>query len=288
MKIYNYLLFFLLLVSLGFCVSTGSNSGGSGISIQKKDGFNSFTKRVSTLNVYHIGKKKLGDKSDLILNTLGVSVDGKISEIYGEGIVGGDAITNLAIKLRLKNFELAVQNLVESQISEVSFTENSKKTLSTITEKGKIDAIAVPAVTDGFDTLKTGGKVDLYIIIFDGKSGNIQILGKKEGISAKPEDIALLETKPDQARANMNLSMLNNSNELLDAIKKEIKSNTQNVASAAETEKPKTVSKEAYESKETDKESEALSGVDEWLVNKTKFGLGPMVMVFTALLFLFL
>jgi hypothetical protein len=294
MKVNNFIMIGLISLSFGFCASGGSKaSSGESIQVEKKEGFNPSTKKVSTLNVYHLGKKKLGDKSDLIINTLGASIDGKISEIYGEGIVGGDAINTLAFKLKLKNFESSVQNLVESQLNGVSFTDESKKTLSTITEKGKIDALAVPVVTDGFDTLKAGGKVSIFVIIFDGKSSQIQIIGKMEGITAKPEDIALVETKQDQARANMNATLLTKANDLLDVMKKTIKGAPDPTVAKVEpelkSEKSKTVREEAQpESKETSSEPEALSGVDDWLVNKVKVGVGPIVMMFVGLLFIFL
>lgn len=278
----------LFIFTIAFVVDCASGGGGSSssdaVKVTKKDGFNPSTKRVSTLSVYHLTKKKLNEKGDIVLLTYGATVDGKISEIYGEGIVGGEAIATLATKLKLGNFEKSVSNLVESELSGVPFTAESQKTLSTITEKGKIDALAVPVISQGSDSLMKGDTVEISIVIYDGKTGKVQIVGQHKKVQAKAEDIKLAETKADQARANINLTVIEKTNELLSAMQKEIKGNAvTQTAPASESAKSEP---ETAEKPKEDKPEEPLQGLDNWLVSKVKLGLGPIVMGFLGILFL--
>jgi hypothetical protein len=283
MKILLSMLFTVALITN--CASGGGGTSSSDtIKIVKKEGFNPNTKRVSTLSVYHLTQKKLNVKGDIVLLSYGATVDGRISEIYGEGIVGGEAIASLAAKLRLNNFEKSVSNLVESQLNGVPFTSDSQKTLSTITEKGKIEALAVPVISQGSDALMSGQTVEMSIIIYDGKSGKVQIVGQNMKVSAKPEDIKLAESKADQARANINLTVIERTNELLTSMRKEIKGS----ASEPTTEPTKSVETSNPDAPKEEKPEEPLKGLDDWLVSKIGFGLGPIVVGFLGLLFLVL
>ncbi len=280
----NINLFILNILTIIFtfnCASSsvgGSSSSSSKLEVIKKEGFNPNTKRVSTLSTYNLSSKKLNDKSDILFTTYGATVDGKISDIYGEGIVGGEAIAQLAAKLKLANFERAVANLVESELSGVPLSPDTQTTLNTIIEKGKIDAIAVPVISQGSGALVRGEPVNIVIIIYDGRSGKVQILGQYKQILAKPEDIKLAETQPDQAKANMNVTVLEKTNELLTAMQKEIKGTT---TVATKKEEPSQTTKE-------EKPEEPLKPLDDWLVSKIKFGLGPIVVGFVLVLFLIL
>jgi len=282
MKILNLLILNIFIIIFTFnCASSsvGGSSSSSKLEVTKKEGFNPNTKRVSTLSTYHLSIKKLNDKSDILFSTYGATVDGKISDIYGEGIVGGEAITNLASKLKLTNFEKAVANLVESELSGVPLNPDTQKTLNTIVEKGKIDAIAVPVISQGSSALTKGNSIDIAIIIYDGRSGKVQVLGQYKQISAKPEDIKLAETQPDQAKANMNVTVLEKTNELLTAMQKEIK---------GKVELPKKEEVASSQTPKEDKPEEPLKPLDDWLVSKIKFGLGPIVVGFVLVLFLIL
>ncbi|MDX1957259.1 MAG: hypothetical protein SFU98_01735 [Leptospiraceae bacterium] len=207
------------------CSSLGGSksSGDSSIKVEKKSGFNATTKRVSTLSVYNLSKKKLNFKGDIALTGFANTVDAKIGNIYGDEIVGGEAISTLASKLRLSNFEKAVDNLVEVGLNGGKLSEDSKKTLSTITDKGKIDALAVPIASDTSDLLKNKGSIDLSVVIFNGKSGDVEIVGQSKGIKADKELEETLAGKPDQAIAKLNLFVIGKTSELMNQIREVVK-----------------------------------------------------------------
>lgn len=275
----NYLLLLFTLIITWNCASTTTVTSGASIpKVTKKDGFNPNTKKVSTLNVFNLETKKFAPKTDIVLTSFGATVDAKISEIYGEGIVGGDAITELAKKLKLANYEKAVQNLVESELGNSSLSADSQKTLNTIVEKGKIDALAVPVVSSGSEKLLKGESLELTVIVYDGRSGKTQILAS-HNVKAKQEDLTLVETKPDQARANINLTALEKTNELMSALGKEINPNK-----PIETKKEEKATF-AEEKKEDKFADEPLKPLDDWLVSKIKVGVGPIVMGILAILF---
>ncbi len=270
-----YLFFFI--ISIWNCASTSTVTLGANTpKVIKKEGFNSNTKRVSTLNVFNLETKKFASKTDPTIMAIGSTVDAKISEIYGEGIVGGDAILELADKLKLTNFEKAVQNFIESELSSTSFSIDSQKTLNTIVEKGKIDALAFPIVNGGSEKLQRGENLEIIVIIYDGKSGKTQILAS-HNVKAKAEDLTLMQAQPDQAKANMTRSALEKTTELMSALGKEV-----NPSKPSDVKKEEKVT--SSESKE-EKPEEPLKPFDDWLVSKIKVGLGPIVMGFLGVLF---
>ncbi|MCX7998257.1 MAG: hypothetical protein N3A69_04800, partial [Leptospiraceae bacterium] len=126
------------------------------------------------------------------------------------------------------------------------------------------------------EKLLKGDSLEITIIIYDGRSGKTQILAS-HNVKAKQEDLKLAETKPDQARANINLTALERTNELMSALGKEINPNK-----PIETKKEeKAVSSE----KKEEKAEEPLRPLDDWLVSKVKVGLGPLVVGFVTFLF---
>lgn len=260
---------------------------GSGqFSINKKEGFNESTRRVSTLQIYNKSTKKLGDVSDPIANIIGITIDSKISQIYGESIVGGQAIADLANKLKLKDFDKAVQNLVDSQLDNSTLSNDTKKTFSTIIEKGKIDALAIPVVSISSEKMFQGEKIQIHLIVFDGKTSNIQYLASSDLYSAKPEDITLYSTKPDQAKANSTALMIENTNKFMLNIQMAIKPNS--VSNAVAENQKESVKDVVGQNNEAPKEKEFLEPLDNWLKSKIKIGLGPIVLSIVGILGLLL
>jgi len=279
----------LLFFTMANC-KTGSQikvEVGSGqFSINKKEGFNESTRRVSTLQIYNKSTKKLGDVSDSISNIIGITIDSKISQIYGESIVGGQAINDLANKLKLKDFDKAVQNLVASQLDNSALTNETKKTFSTIIEKGKIDALAIPVISTNSDKIFQGEKIQIHIIVFDGKTSNIQYLASSDLFSAKPDDITLYSSKPDQAKANSTALMIENTNKFMQNIQIAIKPNS--VLNAVADNQKESVKDVVGQNNETPKEKEFLEPLDNWLKSKIKIGLGPIVIGIVGILALIL
>ena len=242
----------------------------------KKEGFNETTKKVSTLSIYNKTNKKLGDLSDIIANIIGSTIDSKVSEIYGESIVGGQAIQDLANKLKIKDLDKIIQNLVESQLDGQSINSDTKKALSTIIEKGKIDSLAIPVISNTSERLFQDEKLKLYLIVYDGKSANVQYLATSENISIKPEDKLLLSTKPDQAKANTTATMIEITNRFMVYIQSNIRKGSVSNEIAKSSPPVKEVVTE--QSDEKPKEKELLEPFDEWLKSKIKIGLGPLTM----------
>ena len=261
-------------------------AGNGQFSINKKEGFNESTKRVSTLQIYNKSTKKLGDVSDPIANIIGITIDSKISQIYGESIVGGQAIADLANKLKLKDFDKAVQNLVDSQLDSSTLSNDTKKTFSTIIEKGKIDALAIPVVSISSEKMFQGEKIQIHLIVFDGKTSNIQYLASSDLYSAKPEDITLYSTKPDQAKANSTALMIENTNKFMLNIQMAIKPNS--VSNAVADNQKESVKDVVGQNNEAPKEKEFLEPLDNWLKSKIKIGLGPLVLSIVGILGLLL
>ena len=296
---------FLLVLSITNCSSLGKKQEPveSPVKVEKTEGFNPDSKKIATMSVYNLDKKQLGDKSDIILVSFGASVDARIGEIYGNSVVGGDEITKLAAKLKLKDFDKTVENFAESAVSGGVLSEASIKTLSTITSKGKIDSLALPIVSGGFDTLKTGNEISIVIAIFEAKTAKIGLIGKHSAIKAKQEDITLAESKPDQAKANMMLGLLEKNEILMKEIQnqklnknisneiatgKEDPSTKDQTAEVKSEENVEEAVAKTQDTNQNNTEEEALQGLDNWLVSKIKIGLGPLVLGFTGLLFLFL
>ncbi len=287
----------LILILFLFNCAGGANlknpSIDSSFTLKKKEGFNPNTKRVSTLSLYNRDTKKIGDVSDLIANIVGTTLDGKVGDLYGDAIVGGAAIKEIATKLKLKDFDKSIQNLIESQLDGTPLTPETKKNLVTITEKGKVDSLAFPVLSGGTDKIMKGDSVDLSLIVFDGKSGSIQYIASKTKIAAKPEDIKLFSSKPDQARANTTSVFIEAVNAFMKSVQAELK--PQSVVASKDSAPSKVdqpaAAKETAPVPETNsesKEKEALQPLDEWMVKRIKVGLGPLVTGFTGFLFLIL
>jgi len=257
---------------------------GNQVSFNKKEGYNESTRKVSTLLIYNKSSKKLGDLSDSIANVIGATIDTKVSQIYGESIVGGQAINELANKLKLKDFDKAVQNIVESQLDTATLTNDSKKTFSTIIEKGKIDALAIPVISSNSDKMFQGEKIQIHLIVFDGKSSNIQYVASSDLFAAKPEDITLYSSKPDQAKANSTALMIENTNKFMLNIQMAIKPNSVSNA-VAETQK-ESVKDAVSQNNDSPKEKEFLEPLDNWLKSKIKIGLGPLAIWIVGILIL--
>jgi len=285
------LLSFILNCAGGMNVKSG-NSDNSFV-FKKKEGFNSNTKRVSTLSIYNRDTKKIGDVTDLITNIVGITIDTKIGELYGDAIVGGAAIKEIATKLKLKDFDKSIQNLIESQLDGVALNPETKKTFLTITDKGKVDSLAFPVISAGTDKIMKGDTIEISLIVFDGKSANIQYIASKAKITAKPEDLQLLASKPDQARANTTSVLIESVNKFMSEVQKEVK--PQSIVASNEPTKgvsPQEDSKEPAKSSEVVesevKEKEVLQPLNDWLVKKVRIGLGPIVLIFNGLLFILL
>jgi hypothetical protein len=293
-----------IVISIGFTnLCTGAQKAETNslpkddIKVELKDAYNPNAKKIATLNVFHSKNGKFTEKNDLLALTFGGIADGRLSEIYGGGVVGGDAIPALATKLKIKNFDESIKNLVDSQINNIPFTEASKQTIMTIITKGKIDAIAVPVISGNITELKEGGVISLSVIVYDGTKSNVQLVGSFNGIKASSDNIALAATKLDQASANMNAMIIEKTNTLMDAIQNTLKPNSvaekkinDDKPKTADTESTSTASSttNAGETSKDEKKEEPLSGLDNWLVNTVKVGLGPIVMGFTGFLFLIL
>ena len=272
-------------------VKTG-NSDNSFV-FKKKEGFNANTKRVSTLSIYNRDTKKIGDVTDLIANIVGSTIDTKVGELYGDAIIGGAAIKDIATKLKLKDFDKSIQNLIESQLDGVPLNPETKKTFSTITDKGKVDSLAFPVISAGTDKIMKGDTIEISLIVFDGKTTNIQYVASRAKITAKPEDLQLLASKPDQARANTTSVLIEAVNKFMSEVQKEVKpqsivaSNDKGV-SPQEASKETSKSSDVKESEAKEKEKEPLQPLDDWLVKRIKVGLGPIVFGFNTILFLIL
>ncbi len=272
-------------------VKTG-NSDNSFV-FKKKEGFNANTKRVSTLSIYNRDTKKIGDVTDLITNIVGITIDTKIGELYGDAIVGGAAIKDIATKLKLKDFDKSIQNLIESQLDGVPLNPETKKNFSTITEKGKVDSLAFPVISAGTDKIMKGDTVEISLIVFDGKTTNIQYVASRAKITAKPEDLQLLASKPDQARANTTSVLIEAVNKFMSEVQKEVKpqsivANNEPTKGVSPQEASKEPSKSSDVKESEQKEKEPLQPLDDWLVKKIKVGVGPIVFGFTTILFLIL
>lgn len=288
---YLFLLIFLLIN----CKSTGNlktNLDDNSYSFTKKEGFNQSTKKVSTLSVYLRDTKKIAEPSDVFSNIVGNSIDAKIGEIYGEAMVGGNAIKEIAVKLKLKDFDKSIQNLVESQLDGVPLLPETKKIFQTITEKGKIDSLAFPVLSGGTEKILKNEKVEVSLIVFDGKSGSVQYTAKKNKLGMKPEDFSLLQSKPDQARANTTAVLLEAINAFMLKVQTDVKPESMvSKPQKDETKKEAQTSTASSTSETKDsepKEKEALEPLDEWLVKRIKVGLGPLMVGFVGFLFLFL
>jgi hypothetical protein len=285
-------LIIILQLSLINCTSVQSNLKANNQlkEFTKKDGFNPETKKVSTLLVYNRNANKLTDSKDLLLTVITNTLESKISEIYGESITGGAAINEIAAKLKIKNFDKSIQNLIESQLDGVPLNSETVKNLSTITEKGKVDSLAFPVVDSGSDLILKGNETTIHLILYDGKSGKIQFIAKSQPVSAKKEDINLFTTKPDQAKANVSVTLIDSINLFMREVQTQVKPQNQSLPDQNKMgiDQPKKETTTSISSENDPKEKEALQPLDEWLIKKVKLGLGPLVTGMTGVLFLIL
>jgi hypothetical protein len=156
-----------------------------------------------------------------------------------------------------------------------------------------VDSLAFPVISAGTDKIMKGDTIEISLIVFDGKSANIQYIASKAKITAKPEDLQLLASKPDQARANTTSVLIESVNKFMSEVQKEVK--PQSVVASNEPTKgvsPQENSKEPAKSSEVNeseaKEKEVLQPLNDWLVKKVRIGLGPIVLIFNGLLFILL
>ncbi len=279
---------FIILTAMVNCAGLTKMSSGSGSSeIVKKNGYKADIRKVSVASVYSTEKKTLGDRADISIISYSGTVDGRAGEIFGDSFAGGDALDKLAAKLKITGFQDALKNLAESELGNESLRPETSKNLSTLIEKGKIDAIVLPFVTGGLDSIMTGKDVKFGLIVFNGKTSSSQIFALGNRIAVSPEEKKLAETSPDRAKAAVNASAMKNANELLDRLKKEVK-NVQDVGPSAKQDDKLADNKETK--KEEVSSSETAEEKKEPEVPKTAFEriYPPALFGFTALLWLIL
>ncbi|HNF26790.1 MAG TPA: hypothetical protein PKV80_20110, partial [Leptospiraceae bacterium] len=179
------------------------------------------------------------------------------------------------------------KNLAESELGNESLRPETARNLSLLIEKGKIDAIVLPFLTGGLDSIVVGKDVKFGLIVFSGKTSSVQIFALGSRIPVSPEDRKLAETSPDRAKAAVNAGAMKNANELLDRLKKEIRNVQDTAASSPQDNK-------VADNKETKKEDAASVETSEEKkepeVPKTAFEkmYPPVLFGFTALLWLLL
>ena len=215
---------FIILLTLLNCAGLQKGSSVSGSpEIQKKNGYKADIRKVSVASVYNSEKKTLGDRTDVSIISYFGTVDGRAGEIFGDSFAGGDALDKLASRLKISGFQDSLKNLAESELGNESLRPETAKNLSLLIEKGKIDAIVLPFLTGGLDSIVGGKDVKFGLIVFSGKTSSVQIFALGSRIPVSPEDKKLAETSPDRAKAAVNAGAMKNANELLDRLKKEIR-----------------------------------------------------------------
>jgi len=209
------------------CASTSKEK--SNFTFQKNTSYRSDFKKVATAYVTVISTNAAFDKKDAGIATLQSLVTGKIDEIYGAGVAGGETLVALAKKLKLSdNWNSVitdVSNLAKSNIeTNFDLTPESKKTLDTMIAKGNIEAIAFPFVSEGTQALEKGNSISLGILVYDQKTTSILFKANLAEIKLSDETIKLFVTSPNNAKAKANAELLQAGILFGDNIQKEIKS----------------------------------------------------------------
>ena len=235
------------------CASAGVKdaSNASPYTVQK-NGELTAIKKIASMNPYNKTTKAFTQPTDTPVLLFGSTISARVDEIYSSSIDGGDAILNLAKKLKLdKKFDSALQEVV-AYTDGTPLSEDTKETLFTIGSKGKIDAIAFPIISGGFDQLKNGEKIQMYLVVFEIAKKDVQYIAVGKDVSLTEADMQAIAQNPSQGLAAANTTIIKKTNEFADSVQKEIKGTSATPATdtvANETAKKEQPSVEPSETK---------------------------------------
>jgi hypothetical protein len=271
------LLFTLVFNCAGVSVKDGSTS--EPFSIQK-NGELSDIKKIATMNAYNKRTGAFTLPTDTPVLLFGSTLSGRIDEIYTSSIEGGDEIIGLAKKLKLdKKLETAIQEIAVYTDGTL-ISEDSKQTLFTIGSKGKIDAIAFPITSGGYEQLRNGEKIQLYLVVFDVAKKDIQYLAIAKNVSLSEQEKLTSQTDPNQGLAISNTVVIKKTNEFSNYIQAEVKGTVPKADTLADEPKFDSATETASVEDKPKEEEKELTMFDKLL--------GPSLFGTTLVLWLFL
>jgi hypothetical protein len=271
-----YVLLFILVFNCAG-VSVKDSAGEKQYTIQNNGELTSI-KKIASMNPYNKSTKAFTQPTDTPVLLFGSTISGRMDEMYNSSIDGGDAIISLAKKLKLdKKFESATLEVV-SYTDGTPLSNETKETLFTIGSKGKIDAIAFPIVSGGFEQLKNGEKIQIYLVVFEIAKKDVQYMAIAKDVSLTEADVQTIAQNPNQGLAAANTTIIKKTNEFADSIQREVKGNSASPATDAagketiKKEETEAVPSEAKDAEEKPKEEEKELTMFDKLLGPGLFG----------------